>query len=215
MNQIGATAIGIRTNEGVILAVEKKLPSVLMDPTSVEKILEIDTHIGCATSGIAGDAKTLVDHARVECQNHRFNYNEPLRVEAVTQSISDLAINFGEGSEGKKKPMSRPFGVSLLVAGIDENGPQLYSTDPSGTYLRWEAKAIGSAAEGAQAYIQESYSKDMSLDEAKKLALQTLKNVMEEKINKYNVEVAALENDTGKFKIYDADHVQEIVEALS
>jgi len=75
-------------------------------------------------------------------------------VEAVTQSVSDLAIHFGEGSSDKsKKPMSWPFGVSLLIAGLDEKGPQLYQTDPSGTYLKWDARAIGSAAEGAQAYI--------------------------------------------------------------
>lgn len=190
-----------------------------MDPKSVEKILEIDSHIGCATSGIAGDAKTLVDHARVECQNHWFTYNEQLMVEAVTQSISDLAINFGEGSssENKKqaKPMSRPFGCSLLIAGIDEKGPQLYQTDPSGTYLKWEARAIGSAAEGAQGYIQDSYNPDMSIDEAKKLALQVLKNVMEMKITKYNVEVAALRSETGKFEIFSHDHVQSIIETLS
>jgi 20S proteasome subunit alpha 5 len=84
-------------------------------------------------------------------------------VEAVTQSVSDLAINFGEGSSSdkKQKPMSRPFGVSLLIAGMDEKGPQLYQTDPSGTYLKWDARAIGSAAEGAQAYIQESYNPTM------------------------------------------------------
>ena len=160
--KIGATSIGIQTNSGVVLAVEKNLPSVLMDPSSVQKLQEIDTHIGCANSGISGDAKMLIDHARVECQSHHFSYNEQLGVEAVTQSVSDLAINFGKG----KKKMSRPFGVSLLVAGIDEKGPALYQTDPSGSYLKWQARAIGSAAEGAQAYIQESYSPDMSIDEA-------------------------------------------------
>lgn len=138
-------------------------------------------------------------------------------VEAVTQSISDLAINFGEGSasDKSKKPMSRPFGCSLLIAGIDEKGPQLYQTDPSGTYLKWEARAIGSAAEGAQGYIQEMYNPDMTIDEAKKQALQILKNVMEMKITKYNVEVAALSADTGKFEIFSHDHVQSIIETLS
>ena len=94
-----------------------------MDPSSVEKLYEIDSHIGCAASGIAGDARTLVDHARVECQNHRFSYNEPLGSEAVTQAVSDLAINFGEGAGDKKKKMARPFGVSLLIAGVDDHGP--------------------------------------------------------------------------------------------
>lgn len=135
--KMGATAVGICTKEGVILAVEKKLPSPLMDPSSVEKIMELDYHVGCASSGIAGDAKTLADHARVEAQNHKFNYNEPMTVEAITQSIADLATHFGEGSEGnKEKPMSRPYGVSLLVAGVDEEGPQLFVTDPAGVYKK-------------------------------------------------------------------------------
>ena len=186
-----------------------------MDPTSVEKLQEIDSHIACANSGLAGDAKTLVDHARIECQNHRFTYNEPLTIEAVTQSVSDLAINFGaDKKDSKKKKMSRPFGVSLLIAGIDEHGPALYQTDPSGTYLKWDARAIGSAAEGAQHYIQESYQPDMSIEEAKKLALQTLKNVMEEKINKYNVEVAVVAQDQD-YKVYTADEINSIIEGLS
>ena len=75
-------------------------------------------------SGIVGDARILVDHARVESQNHRFNYAEPMTIETITEAISDLAIHFGEGYEGvKKKPMARPYGVALLVAGVDEHGP--------------------------------------------------------------------------------------------
>jgi 20S proteasome subunit alpha 5 len=78
-------------------------------------------------SGIVGDARILIDHGRVEAQNHRFNYNEPMNIEQITESISDLAINFGEGYEGqKRKPMARPYGVALLIAGVDERGPQLF-----------------------------------------------------------------------------------------
>ena len=78
-------------------------------------------------SGIVGDARVLIDHARVESQNHRFNYNEAMTIEAITEAISDLAINFGEGYEGqRRKPMARPYGVALLIAGVDEKGPQLY-----------------------------------------------------------------------------------------
>lgn len=87
-------------------------------------------------SGIVGDARILVDHARVEAQNHSFNYNEHMTIEQITEAVSDLAINFGEGYEGqKRKPMARPYGVALLIAGVDEKGPQLYQTDPSGTFL--------------------------------------------------------------------------------
>ena len=212
--KMGATAIGIKTKEGVLLAVEKKLS--LMDSTSVEKIMEIDYHVGCASSGIAGDAKTLADHARVEAQNHKFTFNEPMKIEAITQSIADLAIHFGEGSEGQEqRPMSRPYGVSLLVAGVDENGPQLYVSDPAGTYLEYKAWAIGSAAEGATYSLKESYNDEITLREAEKLSLQTLKNVMEEKINERNVEVATIDIASGKYRTYSTDEVSQIISTLS
>merc|ERR1712023_256769 len=79
--KLGSTAIGIRTSEGTILCVEKRVTSPLLEPSSVEKIMEVDSHIGCAMSGLIADARTLVDHARVEAQNHRFTFNEPVRTE--------------------------------------------------------------------------------------------------------------------------------------
>ena len=119
---------------------EKKLQSakLMINQAKSEKLVEIDHHCACAMSGIVSDARILIDHARVESQNHTFNFNEPMGIEPITQAVSDLAINFGEGYEGsKRKPMARPYGVALLIGGVDENGPQLYSTDPSGTYSQW------------------------------------------------------------------------------
>lgn len=83
--KLGSTAVGLQTKSGCVLAVEKRLTSTLLDPASVEKIAEIDTHIGAAMSGLVADARTLVDHARVEAQNHTFTYDEPIGVEALTQ----------------------------------------------------------------------------------------------------------------------------------
>ncbi|KAK2526582.1 Psma5 [Columba guinea] len=94
--KLGSTAIGIQTSEGVCLAVEKRITSPLMEPSSIEKIVEIDSHIGCAMSGLIADAKTLIDKARVETQNHWFTYNETMTVESVTQAVSNLALQFGE-----------------------------------------------------------------------------------------------------------------------
>ena len=116
----------IATGDGVILGVEKRVTSTLLETSSVEKIVEIDRHIGCAMSGLQADARSLVEHARVESQNHAFHYNEPLRVESCTQAICDLALRFGEGADGEESIMSRPFGVALLIAGYDEGGPSLY-----------------------------------------------------------------------------------------
>ncbi|XP_038985383.1 proteasome subunit alpha type-5-A-like [Phoenix dactylifera] len=135
--KLGSTAIGLKTKEGVVLAIEKRVSSPLLEPGSVEKIMEIDEHIGCAISGVMADARALVEHARVETQNHRFSYGEPMSVDSTTQALCDLALRFGEGKEGS---MSRPFGVALLIAGHDENGPSLYYTDPSSAFWQCNAK---------------------------------------------------------------------------
>lgn len=137
--------------------------------------MEIDTHLGCAMSGLTADARTIVDHARVTAQNHAFTYDERIKVESVTQAVCDLALRFGESVHDEDAMMSRPFGVALLIAGVDELGPQLcvlpssppsahaftndrrYHTDPSGTFVRYDAKAIGSGSEAAQSELQDKW----------------------------------------------------------
>ncbi|PKA49558.1 Proteasome subunit alpha type-5 [Apostasia shenzhenica] len=240
--KLGSTAIGIKTKEGVVLAVEKRITSPLLawnlsyfdfglplfkkffsfyeEPSSVEKIMEIDDHIGCAMSGLIADARTLVEHARVETQNHRFSYGEPMTVESTTQALCDLALRFGEGDE---ESMSRPFGVSLLIAGHDENGPSLYYTDPSGTFWQCSAKAIGSGSEGADSSLQEQFNKasysllaywiivDMSLQEAETIALSILKQVMEEKVTPNNVDIAKV---SPTYHLYSPAEVETVINRL-
>jgi 20S proteasome subunit alpha 5 len=184
--------VGICTSEGVVIAVEKRLLSPLQEPGSVEKIFEVDSHIGCAMSGLSADARTLVDHARSESQYHHFTFNEPMPVESLTQAVCDLALNFGEGDDEAEATMARPFGVALLVAGWDHRGPVLYHTDPSGTFTRFDAKAIGAGSEGAQTALQEQYHKNLTLVEAETMAITVLKQVMEEKLDATNVEVASV-----------------------
>eukprot|EP00850_Spirogloea_muscicola_P023478 SM000360S13672 [mRNA] locus=s360:80872:82799:+ [translate_table: standard] len=207
--KLGSTAVGVQAVDGVVLAVEKRITSPLLEPGSVEKIMEVDEHIGCAMSGLTADARTLIEHGRVETQNHRFTYNEPMSVESCTQSLCDLALRFGEGDDDS---MSRPFGVALLIAGNDETGPCLYHTDPSGTFVRYEAKAIGSGSEGAQSALQDSYKKTMTLKEAELLALQTLKQVMEEKVTSTNVDIASV---APRFHLYNKEEVEEVLSRLT
>jgi len=208
--KLGSTAIGIQTSEGVVLAVEKRITSKLLEPSSVKKIVKLDDQIGCAMSGLVADARTLVDHARVETQNHWFVYDEKMGTEACVQSVCDLALGFGEGE------MARPFGVALLVAGVDDkDGPALYHTDPSGTYTKYEAKAIGTGSEGAQTYLQEHYNKSLKLHEAEKMALEVLKQVMEEKISSTNVEVGVITTTNKLFTLRTKDEIEAQLKNLS
>jgi len=210
--KLGSTAIGIQTKEGCVLAVEKRITSPLIVSSSIEKVFEVDKHVGCAMSGLIADARTMIDRARVEAQNHWFTYDESMKVESITSAVSSLALAFGEGASAEKT-MSRPFGVALLFAGIDKKGPSLYSLDPSGTYVQCDAKAIGSGAEGAQSSLGEIYHKDISLKDATKHALTILKQVMEEKLTSNNVELATVTEKDG-FKVLNEEEVKVAVEAI-
>ena len=170
--------------------------------------MEVDEHLACAMSGLTADARTMVEHARVEAQQHRFSYNEALPLESCAQGLCDLALRFGEGDN---EAMSRPFGVALLLAGWDALGPGLFHADPSGTFTKFDAKAIGSGSEGAQTQLQEAWRGDLSLAEAQTLALSTLKAVMEEKVSASNVDIALV---APTYKLLSQAEVQAVIDRL-
>jgi 20S proteasome subunit alpha 5 len=140
-----------------------------------------------------------------------------MNVEALTQATCDLALQFGEDNDDDDEDeggaqMSRPFGVALLIGGVDADGPKLFHADPSGTFTRYDAMAIGAGGEGALHLLEQKYNKSLSLQEATTLALQTLDEVMEEKIDKSNVEIATVTTANKRFRVLSAD---ETVAALA
>ena len=140
----------------IVLAEEKRLLSPLQEASSVEKLAEIDSHIGCAMSGLSADARTLIDHAAVRIsQYHRFTFNEPMKVDSLTQAVCDLALRFGES--GEENTMSRPFGVALLVAG-SRTGPRSTTPTRRSRVHAASAKAIGAGSDGRQATMAASSS---------------------------------------------------------
>ena len=69
----------------------------------------------------------------------------------------------------------RPFGVSLLAAGYDDDGPHLYQIDPSGSYWAWKASAIGKNMVNAKTFLEKRYNEDIEIEDAIHTAILTLK----------------------------------------
>ncbi|KHJ41968.1 putative multicatalytic endopeptidase [Trichuris suis] len=205
--KLGSTAMGIQTKEGVLLVCEKRITSPLMEAHSVEKIMKIDSHIGCTTSGLIGDTRTLVDRARVEALNYWFVYGEQISVEGVTQAVSNLALEFGD--DDAEAAMSRPFGVAMLFAGVDKTGPRLFNLDPSGTFIECSAKAIGAACESAQ---QCAKLQEITLREAQLLTITILKQVMEEKVTSTNIEMSVINKKDG-YVLLPKEELEELIKA--
>jgi proteasome alpha subunit len=185
----GSAAVGVRTDEGVVLAAEKRTGSDLLEADSIEKLHVVDDHVGVATAGHVADARKLVDFARRRAQGERLRFDEPADVETLTTAITDQV------QEHTQTGGARPFGVSLLVAGVDGDRTRLFETDPSGTSYEWKATAVGGDSDDLRAFLEEEYDPDADLEGGICLALRTLAQPDEEAMTASEASVAVVDAD--------------------
>ena len=212
----GCTTLGIQLKDAIILGAEKKIASKLQIPSSIENIMKINENAICTYSGLRSDARALIETARVEAANHWFNFNEPMPVEAISLAVCDMALSFAEKKKREKKDkergVSRPYGVAVIIAGIDADGePRLFKNDPSGNYVRYKACCIGQGGENGMTTLQSNYREDMSFDEAILLAGKVLKENLEQKINKDNFEIWYIKKSEGKIVSLSPDELEKLI----
>ena len=183
----GTTTIGIKFKDGVVLIADKRLSSKLIEADSVEKIYEIDEHIGVSTSGLVADARVIIDYARILAQINRVTYDEPILVEALAKKICDYKQQYTQYGG------VRPFGIALLIAGVDSTGPQLFETDPSGALFAYKATSIGAGKDAVMDLLEEEYKEGMSKEKAIALGLRALQKSNEEPLNPQSVEIGIVE----------------------
>ncbi len=144
----GSTSVGLRVDEGVVLAVEEKTHSKLQSPIYSQKLFQIDEHIGAAASGLISDARVLVDSARVYAQIFRLSYDEPPSVETIAKRIGDTMQLYTQHAG------VRPFGVALLIGGVSSDGPRLFYTEPSGVVVEYLAWGIGRGSDKVKEFFE-------------------------------------------------------------
>ena len=209
----GPLAVGVKATDGVVLAGEKRSPHALADLDTLKKLLLIDDHVGCAIAGLHADARKLIDQARVQSQINRLSYDEPISIQSLVVNICDtkqLHTQYGG---------ARPFGVSLLVAGVDDNGPQLYTTDPSGSFWGWKAAAIGKESDVVRDFFSENYKENLKLDAALNLALKGLLrsedlSSLDSKEKSKTIEIGMISTADKLFRILPQDEVETVLAAL-
>jgi len=203
----GTTTVGLKFKDGVVLIVDKRIASRLMEPKSIEKIYDIDEHIGCATSGLVADARILVDEARKNAQIHKITYNENITVEGLVKKICDFKQNYTQYGG------VRPFGTALLVAGVDDLGCQLFETDPSGALVAYKASSIGSGRPAVMDLFEKEYQEDMTYTDAMKLGLRALAAATEDKPTPQTVEVGVVEKGK-RFRRLDEKELADLLSQI-
>lgn len=168
----GSTTIGIKTPAFALISSHIKSTKPLVEPT--EKIYSIDGHIGATGSGYIGDILQLIDELRVVAQKHRFTYDSPIDVKSIATYLSSYLHNFTIYAV-------RPQAASIIIAGIDQTGVQMYQVDPSGTYFSGSGFAIGQYSETAMKVVQEEYSKNIDVAQAIELSDRAIEKALGEK----------------------------------
>jgi proteasome alpha subunit len=184
----GTLAIGIKSKDGVIIAVEEK-PRTLQVTEVTQKIFQVDEHIGVAAAGYIPDARVQVDNARFFSQSSKLTYDEPVSVEMVAKHLADQCHQFTQYSG------VRPYGVALIIAGVDEKGGTIYVTDPSGTYVSYAAVAIGAGSEDVTNFFEKNYKTDISQVDAAALAIAAINLKSEQKEGTKHIKMAEVRHD--------------------
>ncbi len=197
----GTLALGIKSTDGVILAVEEKTRKLQISNVT-QKIFQIDDHIGLAAAGYIPDARTQVDHARFFAQSNRLIYDEVVDVEGVAKNLADMAQQYTQYAG------ARPFGVALILAGVDNNGIGLYLTDPSGTYIGYDAVAIGAGSEQVTEHLEKTYRNDNSLDKACVLAIESIFMVSEEKTGTKHIRLAVIDSKSKTLRMMPLEEIE-------
>jgi proteasome alpha subunit len=204
----GATVLGIACDGGVVLAAEERPSSRLQDPNFASKIFEVDEHVGAAIAGLSSDARVLLNRARVQAQSNRLTYDEPIDVDALTRGIGDTMQLYTQNGG------VRPFGLSIIFAGVDKRGSQVFQVDPSGAYWKYKAVAIGAGSDAVREILEKEYRSNYTTEEAVEIAVRSLHRTAEAGITAENIKVATIETEKKSFQLVPVERIRKLVDSM-
>jgi proteasome alpha subunit len=203
----GATILGIQCREGVVLGAEETVDP-LEEAESSWKIFKLDNHIGATIVGLSSDARVLIDNARIYAQSNKLTYDEPIDVEVVTKRVCDIKQLYTQHAG------VRPFGVSMIFAGVDKTGNHVFGTHPSGTYRGYKARAEGAGRETVVKILREEYREEMSLEDTIKLSVKCLVKALEARQLPPRIKIAVIPSATKKMEMLRDDKIGEYLKEL-
>ncbi len=202
----GSTAIGIACKDGVVFIVDKRITSKLLVPEAIEKLFRIDDHIGATASGIISDARVLVDRSQLRAQQHAVTYDTKIDILSIVKEICDLK-QICTQSAGL-----RPFGVSMLVGGVEEDGEvKLFLTEPYGLYYQYKAAVIGEGEAEIEPLLLKKYKPNMIVEEGLKLGLELMKEFLKSDFDFERVDAAYIDAKDKKYTKLSNEQLKKLV----
>lgn len=202
--KLGATTLAITTKEGIVYIGDRKIKSKLLLKDSFKKIFEIDEHIIITGSGVMSDGRRLIEQAQVMAQEHKVKFENPIDIISLVKDIANIQQYYSQAGG------LRPFGVSLLIGGIEDEIPSLYLTTPSGIYMKFLARATGNLSDKINEILEEKYSQKLSNKDAIKLGLEAFKEVLNDEFNLERFDIAQIDLKEN-FKRYEESEISNLI----
>ena len=202
----GTLALGIKTKDGIVIAAEEK-PRRLQISDKPQKLFQIDHHIGAAAAGYIPDARGQVDDTRFFSQSNKLVYDEPVDIEIVAKHMADQFQHFTQFAG------ARPMGAAIIIGGVDNNGNSLFLTDPSGTYVAYNAVAIGANSDMVTDFLKKEYNSGMTINDGSILAIAAIYLASEIKKGIDHIKISQIKSDTKKFEILNGDQITKLAQS--
>ena len=202
--RLGSASIGMVCSDGVFIIADKRADDKLIVQKSANKIYEIDSHIISSVAGIVSDARVLIERAQLVAQQHRVTYDSPIEPEIVIKEISNTKQQFTQYGG------ARPFGVSVMIAGLQDNRGRLYTSDITGNYYEYFSNAIGEDDSKIKEILREKYKKDLTLKKGIEIAIEAMKKTKGDKFKIERLELGYLENNREEIKRLEGKKILEL-----
>jgi proteasome alpha subunit len=200
--RLGVSSIGIVCTDGVFIVADKRVDDKLIVKSSASRIHEVDSHIVASVAGITSDARVLVERAQLISQQHRITYDTPIEPELVIKDIANIKQQFTQYGG------ARPFGVSMMVAGLNNQKAEIFTSDVTGNYFSYNANAIGENDEKIKEKLREKYTKELTVQKGVKIALDILKEIQGKKFEIERFELAYILKKHGKVQRIDGEEIK-------
>ncbi len=202
--RLGTSSVGMACSDGVFIIADKRIRDKLIVKESATRISEIDSHIIASVAGIVADARILIERAQVIAQQSRVTYDSEIEPELVIKDISNMKQQFSQYGG------ARPFGVSLMIAGISNKKPILYTSDVTGNYQSYHANAIGENDERIKEKLRVEYKKILTIKQGVKIVLDILRNIKEKDFDLNSLELVYIETRYMKIKKLDGEEINKL-----
>ncbi|MBS3152054.1 archaeal proteasome endopeptidase complex subunit alpha [Candidatus Woesearchaeota archaeon] len=200
----GTTSLGIVCKDGVLLLADKRILEKLMIGESIEKIFQVDDHIGASATGFLMDGRVLIERSQLIAQQHKVTYDHPIDILSLVKDIANLKQAYTQFGG------ARPFGVNLLVAGVDDEGPQLFLTDVTGIYFQYRAAAVGEMETQLKEILEKEYDENMNLEQVLKLAISAFKRAFGKDFDSDRLDGAYIKSSDKLFRRLDKEYLRKL-----